>query len=241
MARSSAGGWRIAETLFLAAAMLAFLFCLIARGQGRLALSIRVDTTVETRVHTWFQSAGIGVLRAISFFGGAPFLAVATAAVAIYLFRLGAPRRLRAFLLAVVGAEVWVQVLKLVFRRARPDLFDPLTRAIGFSFPSGHSTLSAVFYGAVAGLAAASCRTRRCAARALFLGFFATSSSGCPGSPWGCTGPPTCSAAGPWVSVGSRSSSESRSRAPGTCARQRIEREMVGCMRTISRHPTPGR
>lgn len=174
MTRSSARGWRLAETLFLAATMLAFLFCLVARGQGRLALSIRVDTTVESRVHTWVQSAGIGALRAVSFFGGAPFLAVATAGVSIYLFRIGAPRRLRAFLLAVVGAEVWVQVLKLVFRRARPDLFDPLTRAIGFSFPSGHSTLSAVFYGAVAGLAAASCRSRRCAARALFLGFFAT-------------------------------------------------------------------
>ena len=174
MARSSARGWRLAETLFLAAAVLAFFFCLVAAGQGRLALSIRVDTTVETRFHTGFQSAGIGVLRAISFFGGTPFLAVATAAVAIYLVRLGAPRRLRAFLVAVIGAEIWVQALKQVFRRARPDLFDPLARAIGFSFPSGHSTLSAVFYGAVAGLAAASCRSRRCAARALFLGFLAT-------------------------------------------------------------------
>ncbi len=175
MARSSARGWRLAETLFLAAAVLAFLFCLVARGQGRLALSIRVDTTVETRFHTGFQSAGIGLLRAISFLGGPPFLAVASAAVAVYLARIGAPQRLRAFLVAVVGAEIWVQVLKQVFRRARPDLFDPLTRAIGFSFPSGHSTLSAVFYGAVAGLAAASCRSKRCAARALFLGFFATS------------------------------------------------------------------
>jgi undecaprenyl-diphosphatase len=174
MARSSARGWRLAETLFLAAAVLAFLFCLVARGQGRLALSIRVDTTVENRFHTAFQSAGIGLLRAISFFGGSPFLAVATVAVAFYLVRIGAPRRLIAFLAAVVGAEIWVQVLKQVFRRARPDLFDPLTRAIGFSFPSGHSTLSAVFYGAVAGLAAASCRSKRCSARALFLGFFAT-------------------------------------------------------------------
>lgn len=173
MARPSARSWRLAETLFLAAAVFAFLFCLLARDQGRLALAIRVDTTVETRVHTWFQAAGIRALKAISFFGGAPFLAVATAAVAVYLARLPAPRRLRAFLLAVVGAEAWVQVLKQVFRRARPGLFDPLTRAIGFSFPSGHSTLSAAFYGAVAGLAAASCRSKRRAARSLFLGLAA--------------------------------------------------------------------
>jgi undecaprenyl-diphosphatase len=170
MARPTARTWRLAEALFLAAAALAFLFCLLAREQGRLALAIRVDTTVETRVHTWFQAAGIRILEAISFFGGTLFLAAASIAVAIYLFRISAPRRLRAFLLAVGGAAIWVQLLKQIFRRARPDLFDPLTRAIGFSFPSGHSTLSAAFYGAVAGLAAASCRSKWCAARALTLG-----------------------------------------------------------------------
>lgn len=170
MARPSARGWRLAETLFLAAAALAFLFCLVARGQGKLALAIRVDTTLEARVHTWFQAAGLRVLEGVSFLGSAPFLAAASAVVAVYLYRLPAPRRLRAFLLSVAGAAVWVQVLKQAFRRVRPELFEPLTRAIGFSFPSGHSTLSAAFYGSVAGLAAASCGTRRCAARALSAG-----------------------------------------------------------------------
>jgi undecaprenyl-diphosphatase len=162
--------WRLAESLYLAATALALLFCFLAREQGRLTLAIRVDTTLETHVHTWFQAAGIRVLKIISFFGGTPFLAVASAAVAIYLVRISARRRLRAFLLAVGGAAVWVQVLKQIFRRTRPDLFDPLTRVIGFSFPSGHSTLSAVFYGSVAGLAAASCRSKRRAIGFLVLG-----------------------------------------------------------------------
>ncbi len=170
MAHPTARGWHRAEVLFLAAAVLAFLFCVLAREQGRLALAIRVDTTVEERVHTWFQSAGIDILRGISFFGGAPFIAVASLAVAIALWRRKALRRLWAFLLAVGGAAIWVLLLKEFFRRARPDLFEPFTLATGFSFPSGHSTLSAAFYGSLAGLAAASCRSKRCAARALSLG-----------------------------------------------------------------------
>jgi undecaprenyl-diphosphatase len=156
--------------LFVAAAALAFLFCVLAREQGRLALAIRVDTTVEARVHTWFQAAGIEVLRGISFFGGGLFIIAASAVVAIVLWRGKALRRLRAFLMAVAGSAVWVQLLKEFFRRARPEWLEPFTRATGFSFPSGHSTLSAAFYGSLAGLAAASCRSKRCAARALALG-----------------------------------------------------------------------
>jgi undecaprenyl-diphosphatase len=57
-----------------------------------------------------------------------------------------------------------------VFHRARPGLFDPLAHAIGFSFPSGHSALSAAFFGSLAGLAAASSRRRREAAGHLAAG-----------------------------------------------------------------------
>ena len=170
MAHPTARSWHRAEILFVLAAVLALAFCFVAREQGRLALAIRVDTTVEMRVHSWFQTAGIDALRAVSFFGGAPFLAAASIVVAMDLWRRKAPRRLRAFLLAVGGAAIWVQLLKEIFRRARPDLFEPFTRATGFSFPSGHSTLSAAFYGSVAGLAAASCRSKRCAVRALTMG-----------------------------------------------------------------------
>jgi undecaprenyl-diphosphatase len=170
MAHTSARGWRLAEALFLVATALALLFAVVAREQGRLALAIRVDTTVENRVHTWFQATGIRILQGISFFGSAPFLLPASAGVAIWLYRIGARRRLQAFLFAMGGAVIWVQLLKEFFRRVRPDLFDPLVRAIGFSFPSGHSTLSATFYGALAGLAAAACRSRRCAIRSSMLG-----------------------------------------------------------------------
>ncbi|HOA55409.1 MAG TPA: phosphatase PAP2 family protein [Clostridiales bacterium] len=41
------------------------------------------------------------------------------------------------------------QILKLIFRRPRPELFR-LTEATGYSFPSGHAMNSVIFYGFIA-------------------------------------------------------------------------------------------
>jgi undecaprenyl-diphosphatase len=48
---------------------------------------------------------------------------------------------------AIVGAGIIIQVAKITFRRARPDLFVPLLHETGYSFPSGHSLISVVVYG----------------------------------------------------------------------------------------------
>ncbi len=72
-----------------------------------------------------------------------PLLAVAT-----YIFyREGA--RISATLLpvATVGSIVLTEALKSVFQRSRPGLFDSGYIAPGYSFPSGHATLAAGFYG----------------------------------------------------------------------------------------------
>jgi undecaprenyl-diphosphatase len=106
----------------------------------------------------------------MSFFGSTIFVLAGCVVVSAVLWKRRAPRRLRAFLWAMAGTVFWVQVLKQFFHRARPDLFDPLARALGFSFPSGHSALSAAFFGSIAGLAAASSKSRRQAVRFLTLG-----------------------------------------------------------------------
>jgi undecaprenyl-diphosphatase len=69
-------------------------------------------------------------------------------AVAVFLFyRRG--WRLSAMLLAVStgGSIVLTTVLKGVFQRARPELFDSGYQASFYSFPSGHATVAAGFYG----------------------------------------------------------------------------------------------
>jgi membrane-associated phospholipid phosphatase len=68
----------------------------------------------------------------------------------------------------IAAASVAVQVTKAGIRRERPDVLDPLVVEHGFSFPSGHATLSMVGYGTLAILVS---RSRLpVAARILFMG-----------------------------------------------------------------------
>ena len=48
---------------------------------------------------------------------------------------------------AVIGAGLLIQVIKVTFQRARPDVFEPLLHETGWSFPSGHSVIAVVVYG----------------------------------------------------------------------------------------------
>lgn len=72
-----------------------------------------------------------------------PLLVVAT--VLFYVKR----RRISAVLLpvATVGGMVLTTALKTVFERDRPELFDSGYDASSYSFPSGHATMAAGFYG----------------------------------------------------------------------------------------------
>ena len=167
MTRPTPKAWRRAELLFAATALFVGAFALLARAEMLFPLGARLDQRVELRVHGWMSGPILAVLRAASFFGSTPFILVAALGVAIYLWKIGAPRRLRAFAASIAGAVVWVQVFKQLFHRDRPGLFEPLAHAIGYSFPSGHSALSAAFFGSVAGLAAASAPRKRLAVRYL--------------------------------------------------------------------------
>ena len=49
--------------------------------------------------------------------------------------------------LAVLGAGVIIQGIKMEFKRPRPTFFSPLLHELGYSFPSGHSLIAIVVYG----------------------------------------------------------------------------------------------
>lgn len=72
---------------------------------------------------------------------------LATAMLGFYL----AGRRLSAVLLLVstAGGLALTTVLKQVFGRARPELFDSGVVETTFSYPSGHATVAVGFYGAL--------------------------------------------------------------------------------------------
>ncbi|WP_054754500.1 phosphatase PAP2 family protein [Piscibacillus salipiscarius] len=50
------------------------------------------------------------------------------------------------FAVAIIGIGLLTRVLKHVFERERPNIFEQYD-GTGFSFPSGHSTGPMVFYG----------------------------------------------------------------------------------------------
>lgn len=84
----------------------------------------------------------------------------AVAAVAVATLAIGwliGPWRLGVWAaMTVLMASILNAIAKFGIRRARPDLLEPLIDARDFSFPSGHSSLSAVAYGLLAVLVARS-------------------------------------------------------------------------------------
>ena len=49
--------------------------------------------------------------------------------------------------IAIIGAGLIIQGVKLMIKRPRPSFFTPLLHESGFSFPSGHSLIAMVVYG----------------------------------------------------------------------------------------------
>ncbi len=49
--------------------------------------------------------------------------------------------------IAVIGAGIIIQSVKMVVQRPRPSLYPHLLKESGFSFPSGHSLIAMVVYG----------------------------------------------------------------------------------------------
>jgi membrane-associated phospholipid phosphatase len=107
---------------------------------------VQFDTTVANAVHANATPALTQLMLTISV-AGSEFPLVATIILALYWLWRRRGYHLLLLVLAVGGSQLVNALLKLLFQRARPSFSDPLTSAVGFSFPSGHAMGAMVFYG----------------------------------------------------------------------------------------------
>ncbi|WP_328421268.1 phosphatase PAP2 family protein [Micromonospora sp. NBC_00389] len=101
----------------------------------------RLDTTVTDALHGYAldHSAWVTLMRGwTEVFGPMPLRAVALLVV-IWLLRRGARRLALWVTTTMVVGGLMGPLLKLLVGRDRPELLDPVARAAGYSFPSGHA------------------------------------------------------------------------------------------------------
>jgi len=115
----------------------------------------RLDTGVATKLHAWAvrQPDAVGFLEGVSAVLD-PWTLRTVALGTVVLLAARGQRRLALWTGTTVAvAGVLGFGLKLIVDRSRPSLPDPVSTAIGFSFPSGHALNSFVIIGVLVLLA----------------------------------------------------------------------------------------
>ncbi len=100
----------------------------------------------------WFENA----VRDITALGSTIVLGLLTLMIVVYFILRHEYPAAWLITISVVGAQILSSLLKLGIGRPRPDVVLHLMHASDFSFPSGHSLLSTVFFLTI-GLYAAGC------------------------------------------------------------------------------------
>lgn len=151
------GNEGFSEGLAAAAALLVFGWVAVRVAGGA---AVPSDLAVRSAIHGFASPTLTAVMRAVTQLGSSSFLVVLGA---ILVWRLVAAGRRRAAVVLVaasLGGEAFDQVLKLVFRRPRPETFFGFIAPSGYSFPSGHAIASICFWGVLAAIAAARMQSR---------------------------------------------------------------------------------
>jgi membrane-associated phospholipid phosphatase len=115
--------------------------------------SFAFDQTVLNSLFAARSAILTAIMQTATVSGSAPFVVVAMAFLGLLWWR-HARANVWAIVVAVGGGVGLNEFLKALFARPRPTLHPALTTAVGWSFPSGHSTTALVFYGVVAYLIA---------------------------------------------------------------------------------------
>ncbi|GLB61118.1 phosphatase PAP2 family protein [Cytobacillus sp. NCCP-133] len=121
---------------------------------------VRFDERVIDNMHAFISPRLTEFMNVITFFGSVKWLVIAVIIASVLLI-IVKKISLAFFMMISSGVGALFNILlKLIFKRERPDIM-PLIEAQGFSFPSGHSMGSFIFYGSLAYIIIHLARSRR--------------------------------------------------------------------------------
>ncbi|HET9010156.1 MAG TPA: phosphatase PAP2 family protein [Gemmatimonadaceae bacterium] len=110
--------------------------------------------TFDVAVLQWLHQHSTPLLTQmateLTYLGTGTVVLMIVAVAALFLWHTEHKHSARLLLAAVAGNILLNGVLKLVFHRARPSVFEWQTTAVSSSFPSGHAMSATVCYGTVA-------------------------------------------------------------------------------------------
>jgi undecaprenyl-diphosphatase len=119
------------------------------------------DEVTRAAIHQLASPALTLVMRGFSFVGSTIALSIGTIVVVVRFAMRKWGREAKLFAITMIGAALLNITLKLAFKRSRPEPFFNLSLPETYSFPSGHSLTSAVFFGALAAILNARIKSRR--------------------------------------------------------------------------------
>lgn len=105
-----------------------------------------VDLTIMGRIQSWISPKFTSVMIFFTFFGSAAALLLFLIISASLMYWQHKRWEALFLIAAFTGGVVFNLLLKWIFQRQRPN-FIRLIEETGYSFPSGHSMISFVFYG----------------------------------------------------------------------------------------------
>lgn len=104
---------------------------------------IKLDEIIYRYISSWINPIITNIFKIITYFGTAiPMLAISI----IILIKRKNEKYSKYIIINLCLIAIFNQSLKFIFQRPRPNI-NRLVQENGFSFPSGHSMVSAAFYG----------------------------------------------------------------------------------------------
>jgi len=142
-------------TLHLLAGLLVFATMTLTLGEIAEDVSNREPLTVaDAQLSTWLHAHATPYLTSAMLvttsFGSTLIVSCIATALALYLLWRRRFYWLAAAVSSVFGGMLLNKLLKYVFHRARPFFNDPILTLDSYSFPSGHTMMATVLYGALA-------------------------------------------------------------------------------------------